>query len=223
MSKPSDKKPARMRASDVPVEYIKECLRMDEDGNLYWKPRPREHFTHPALYAQHEARVGARAGRANAGKWYLTVCLTYQGRAATFFNHRLVWLFVHGAWPVNVIDHINGEKSDNRPANLRDVTVSENTRNRNNAKRGLAGTHQIASGRFDSSVFVRGARIYLGRFDTEEEAHACHVRADEFLRQRIAGREIADRVAARAIARQALQEMRHEALAAAQSNKGEAS
>ncbi len=44
--------------------------------------------------------------------------------------HRAAWLYVYGSWPAGVIDHINGVKHDNRIANLRDVTRSENQHNR---------------------------------------------------------------------------------------------
>ena len=47
-------------------------------------------------------------------KWYLA--------------HRLAWLYVHGVWPSDVIDHINGIKTDNRLVNLRDITQLENIR-----------------------------------------------------------------------------------------------
>jgi hypothetical protein len=46
--------------------------------------------------------------------------------AKTYAAHRLAWLYVHGRWPVDLIDHINGDKQDNRIANLREATASEN-------------------------------------------------------------------------------------------------
>lgn len=43
--------------------------------------------------------------------------------------HRLVWLYAYGQWPSRLIDHKNGDKSDNRIANLREATVSQNLSN----------------------------------------------------------------------------------------------
>lgn len=43
--------------------------------------------------------------------------------------HRLAWFYIHGAWPTHVIDHIDQDSLNNRLSNLRDVTLSENTKN----------------------------------------------------------------------------------------------
>lgn len=47
----------------------------------------------------------------------------------TVWAHRAAWAVHHGKWPKCQIDHINGVKTDNRLANLRDVTAAENKRN----------------------------------------------------------------------------------------------
>lgn len=47
-----------------------------------------------------------------------------------YYAHRLAWLYTHGVWPEADLDHINRNRDDNRIENLRDVSRSENNRNR---------------------------------------------------------------------------------------------
>ena len=73
------------------------------------------------------------------------------GRA--FLAHRLAWLYVHEVWPQGQIDHINGVKADNRIANLREATASQNGQNRRGSQinngSGLLGVYpHDASGRW---------------------------------------------------------------------------
>lgn len=98
----------------------------------------------------------------------------------TYRAHRLAWFYIYGRWPSEQIDHINGDKSDNRISNLREVTPSTNRQNmrapaRDN-KAGLLGVRE-AHGKFEASISVNGKVVYLGRFNTAELAHAAYVRA----------------------------------------------
>ena len=98
-----------------------------------------------------------------------------------YFAHRLAWLYVHGVWPCAQIDHINGDRDDNRIANLREATCVENSRNSKKRRGGrcrLKGVY-IQKHRFGAQIRVQGKNIYLGYYDTEEEAHAAYVAAAE--------------------------------------------
>ena len=53
--------------------------------------------------------------------------------------HHIVWTWVHGEWPKGEIDHINGDRSDNRIENLREVTVAQNRTNRLNSTTRTSG------------------------------------------------------------------------------------
>ena len=53
-----------------------------------------------------------------------------------YFAHRLAWFFVHGMWPADQIDHLNGRRADNRLANLREATNRENQQNLRRARSG---------------------------------------------------------------------------------------
>lgn len=103
-----------------------------------------------------------------------------------YFAHRLAWLWVHGSWPCNVIDHINGIPDDNRMSNLRDVTHSVNLQN---LKRPQGGNPYLGTtfsrGRWLVSINRDRVRLSLGSYDTPEEARDVYLAAknlsmDEF-------------------------------------------
>jgi HNH endonuclease len=111
-------------------------------------------------------------------------CLKNKGRIAInadgklYQSHRLAWLYVYGEWPKHHIDHIDGDPSNNRIANLRDVISSVNQQNRkcaqaNNAS-GLLGVSPYR-GRWRATICINGACRLIGRFDTPEQAHAAYL------------------------------------------------
>lgn len=91
-----------------------------------------------------------------------------------YFAHRLVWLFVHGRMPTNEIDHINGIRNDNRLANLREATGSQNQRNRainKNNTSGYTGIYwQEKTKKFRVCFKINGKRISAGSFSKIEHA-----------------------------------------------------
>ena len=98
-----------------------------------------------------------------------------------YHAHRLAWLHVTGSWPKEEIDHINGNRSDNRFCNLRECTSAQNNQNfgiRSDNKRGLTGVHlDKRDGVFYGRIKLNNKIIHLGRFKTAEEAHAAYVEA----------------------------------------------
>lgn len=90
--------------------------------------------------------------------------------------HRLIWLMVHGDFPALDVDHINGDRADNRLANLRLATRSENLQNmrRGRGESGLLGAH-TCRGRWRSAIQVAGVSRNLGCFETAQEAHHAYL------------------------------------------------
>lgn len=93
--------------------------------------------------------------------------------------HRLIWLIVYGEWPLLDIDHINRNPSDNRIANLRLATDSQNLGNmckpctNKSGKKGVSW-HAIGK-KWQAHIRVDGTNFYLGLFDTVDEAHAAYM------------------------------------------------
>ena len=99
------------------------------------------------------------------------------------YAHRLAWLYVYGKMPAKEIDHINGDKADNRIHNLRDVTRAVQAKNmpkvvkNNSACIGVAKRKDC--NRWAAKIQVAGKNIYLGIYKTYEEAVAARIAANK--------------------------------------------
>lgn len=94
--------------------------------------------------------------------------------------HRVAFAIIHGRWPKGVVDHINGETTDNRAVNLREVTHainSQNCRRRTDNKSGKPGVFS-SGGVYRAEICAAGKRMHLGRFKTIEEAIAARKAAE---------------------------------------------
>jgi hypothetical protein len=99
--------------------------------------------------------------------------------------HRLAWLYVHGEWPELDVDHIDGDPGNNRIANLRLATMTQNLGNMRRHKNNTCGFKGVSL-RWDRKAFrarikVNGTQQHLGCFQTAEEAHAAYMAAAERL------------------------------------------
>ena len=97
-----------------------------------------------------------------------------------YFAHRLAWLYVYGELPKKFIDHINGVKTDNRIANLREVNKSENGQNiksaRSDSTSGLLGAYRHGKN-WRSQIQLNGKVHRLGMFKTADLAHEAYIKA----------------------------------------------
>jgi hypothetical protein len=105
--------------------------------------------------------------------------------ARHYAAHRLAWLYVHGRWPKEQIDHINRNRTDNRIANLREATHGQNSVNRpwRGSSSGIIGVRATRPpGRWEAQINYEGTRIYLGRFATTDAARRAYEEARTRLR-----------------------------------------
>lgn len=102
-----------------------------------------------------------------------------------YLAHRLAWLYVHGVLPDVYVDHINGDKSDNRISNLRLATNSQNLHNTGPSKRnssGVRGVHWCKTKRkWKAEISVDWKRRSLGYHDDIASASAAYARASSAL------------------------------------------
>ena len=170
-----------MTKTDLPTpETLRKLLSYDPDtGLLTWKRKPIEMCASeqsckswntqfcgkPAFKTEHNA--GYRLGRISE-KAYLA--------------HRVAYAIHHGAWPANQIDHINGDRLDNRIANLRDVTNAENTRNRVLPTDNTSGHIGVSwcglNCKWHSRINAHGKRHHIGYFTDIEDAIAARAAAE---------------------------------------------
>lgn len=121
-------------------------------------------------------KAGSTAGSINHG--YRRIKL----RGRPYFAHRIALLLTEGDWPTNDVDHIDGDGTNNRLANLRHATRSENLQNQRRAHRGshsgiLGAYFHKRLRKWQSSIAVGGKTFHLGTFSTAEEAQACYLKA----------------------------------------------
>lgn len=105
---------------------------------------------------------------ATRGYWRIRV------RGKCYAAHRLAWLYVYGVWPTKEIDHINRIKTDNRIANLRELTTAENQQNVDIARNNTSGHKGVVFHKryrkYQAYIRVNRHLKSLGSFETLEEA-----------------------------------------------------
>lgn len=138
-------------------------------------------------------RSGAMVGDSEAGTVNGSGYREIRVRTQRYLAHRLAWFYVYGVWPKEQIDHINRIKTDNRIANLRDVTPLENSQNRLPQSRWsprVSDTGVDTAGRVRGVVWrkdvskwvayisVNGKQKHLGYFLTVEGANLARIEAE---------------------------------------------
>ncbi|ECJ3227560.1 HNH endonuclease [Salmonella enterica] len=167
------------QSSRLSPGYLKECLDYDsQSGLFFWKKRPFSHFASVRhLNRWNSLFVGKKAGSPNS-KGYMQITLD----RVTYKAHRLAWMYCYGKYPELSIDHINGVHADNRIANLRLATKSENGMNRGPQINNTSGVKGVCW-KEDEMLWVSqigkdGKTIYLGRFDNLFDAVAARRSAE---------------------------------------------
>lgn len=145
-----------------------------ETGVFVWKSR-----SFGKRFAAWNARfAGTVAGSPNS-EGYITIYVENRPYKA----HRLAWLYVHGAWPQTILDHKDGNTSNNKIRNLREASDLLNAQNvraarRDNQSTGLLGVSYVKrNGKFAAQISVRGKQLWLGYHQTAEQAYDAYLAA----------------------------------------------
>lgn len=157
------------RITGISAERLRECLDYDQDTGVFiWK------------ISRQSVHIGKEAG-AKDSKGYLLIGVD----GILYRAHRLAWLHFYGVWPSVDVDHINRVKHDNRIANLREATPSQNQQNisiKKNNKSGYRGVCWNARlEKWVAQICAHGKRRHLGCFTSAESAYEAYLAAAKTL------------------------------------------
>jgi hypothetical protein len=165
------------RPVEITPAVLRDLISYDpETGDMVWKERPAKFF----IGAKRDGDWSAKqwnsrlAGKPALASVAATGCLNGSVFAQPLLAHRVAWAIYHGEWPKNEIDHINGNRADNRIVNLRDVPRSLNVKNckrRKDNTSGFAGVYRYKN-RYLAHLRINGKLKIVARCDTPEEAFA---------------------------------------------------
>ena len=172
-----------MKISALPEQMmLQKLLRYNpETGELLWSRRTVEYFT-PTPSRTREwqqkwwnKRFAGTAVGSHGNEGY--ICARIFG--GTYKVHRLIWKLVHGVDP-DFVDHINGNRADNRLCNLRDVAKGVNAKNRSTVGDKEAGDVGVSprNGKWRARISDSYRLIQLGTFNTKAEALAARRAAE---------------------------------------------
>ena len=160
--------------STLTAERLREVLRYDPETGLWqWRTTIAK-----------RARAGSPAGTLKRSGY---VRINIFGVA--YPSHRLAWLYVYGRWPSQTIDHINGNRADNRICNLRDVPMRINIQNKRKPvctnRTGFLGIRRdpTSIARWSAKIVVDGKAVFLGQFPSPEDAHQAYLKAKRILHE----------------------------------------
>jgi hypothetical protein len=162
----------------VHPETLRELISYDDvTGLLTWERRDRRFFLSERDWKIWNTRYAGKEASSFARGYKVTRVL-----GVRFTSHRVAWAIHYGEWPRDQIDHINGDRADNRIANLRVVSNDENSRNirlpRNNTSGRIGVNFRKGEGTWRAEICVNQKRIHLGVYATFEEACAAREAAE---------------------------------------------
>jgi hypothetical protein len=171
------------KATPTP-EVLHQLLRYDpETGRLFWRARGPEWFSD-----------GHRTATGNAANWnsrfaereaftarhrcgYRMGTLGYR----SFLAHRVIWAMQTGEWPVNCVDHVDCDASNNEWRNLRLATKAENSHNRGAQANNTSGMKGVSwskrDSKWDARIMLNGKQRCLGLFTEKADAAVAYAKA----------------------------------------------
>jgi len=155
----------------ITQERLKQLLHYNPETGL---------FTRIDIESNRTDRLGKQPGSRNT-KGHIQIRLD----GTLYVAHRLAWLYMNGRFPVNQLDHIDGDKTNNKITNLREATNKQNQENvplqvnNTSGYRGVSFDKRLK--KFRAYVCHNRQQITLGLFDTSELATSAAQKARDQL------------------------------------------
>ena len=169
-----------MARNDLPsIELLRQLLRYEpQRARLFWLERSAELMCDQANADTFNTRFAGREALSSVrydGYKYGTL----QRRTVT--AHRVAFALIYGHWPTADVDHINGDKADNRACNLRAATRQQNLRNRRARKTSTSSYMGVClpsqRSKWIAQIKIGDRNVSLGAFTSEEEAALAYDKA----------------------------------------------
>ena len=148
------------------IELLRDIIKYNpETGELIWKERSDDF---PASITSIRAFNTKNANKPiyqEQHRGYLRVCLF----GKNYKSHRVAWAIYYGYWPDDQIDHIDGDRSNNRIENLRAASQTENSRNTKIPSTNMSGVIGVfwdkRRFKWEARISENSKSVYLGEFD----------------------------------------------------------
>lgn len=171
--------------SNLTPEMLRELLEYDDrTGKLVWRKREEKWFlnsrapSHQCMKSWNTQYAGREALTSTVEDGYRRGAIL--GKA--FYAHRVCFAIYHCRWPEKYIDHINGDRSDNRIKNIREASRLENARNcflqKNNTSGNVGVYWDKKREKWQSLIRVEGKLISLGYHAMKEDAIQARKKAE---------------------------------------------
>lgn len=137
-------------------------------GEFTWKP----FAVADERYGWNKRYANKPAGYVNRNGYLVITILPYK-----LLAHRIAWPISYGEWPDHLLDHKDGNRSNNRLSNLRPCSYTQNMVNRKSITRKVDLPRGVSSAgrRYRATVKLDGKRIWTALFDCPNEAHVAYI------------------------------------------------
>lgn len=156
----------KLKEKSIPVSTLREYFSYD-GINLIWKRT-----------TTNRVKRGAIAGSKTVSGYLQVGFLGVDIKV-----HRIIWALVHGYWPELIIDHKDGNRLNNRIENLRETNFNGNLRNMRIPSHNTSGIKGVGfckqTKKWTCSIHVNNKKIWLGRYNTKEEAAKVYAEASK--------------------------------------------